>query len=437
MSSDDDKRPKLTVNNRELLDDVNSNEHQNKPQLLTTETDMMCGYFANRNKIKLVEDTPQNNNYSIDKNDITDLDIGNVSDDDTINVNLGDEQYPKTISSAENYDKSTINEDNKSTINDDNKSAEKKIYNNTETEVKNDDSDMDIFVEKPHGNRFMKPGEKRLSPDEEYIEKIKLLAKIEVIENQVKFSRKFTMRDDYYEMKFEYELKKNIKDRQNGINLSKGFLMNAVSAIEFLNDRYDPFDFKLKGWSESMHCDIDSYDEVFGELYDKYRDKGGKMAPEIKLLLMLSSSAVQFHLSKTIFSSPPLGDALKNNPQLFNKLMGKNDKQQDYEMKMQEMQNLHREQLDMMKNQLNNMKMHIGQQVKQNEHMDNQYMQINQQVSGPKNSTEILNMIKNQQRLKDRTTSDVSSDAYTESPTSGKKKKRRSQQKKIFTIDTS
>ena len=46
---------------------------------------------------------------------------------------------------------------------------------------------------------------------------------------------------------------------------------------------------------------------------------------------MVSSSAVQFHLSKTLFSGPGLENILNNNPALLSKLMGGNNQNQNQE----------------------------------------------------------------------------------------------------------
>ena len=42
-------------------------------------------------------------------------------------------------------------------------------------------------------------------------------------------------------------------------------LIAFVTAIEFLNNRFDPFDVKLDGWSESVHEGINDYDDIFEE----------------------------------------------------------------------------------------------------------------------------------------------------------------------------
>ena len=39
-----------------------------------------------------------------------------------------------------------------------------------------------------------------------------------------------------------------------------------------------------------MSADINSYYDVFGELYEKYSQPGKSVAPEIKLMMMVSGS---------------------------------------------------------------------------------------------------------------------------------------------------
>ena len=51
-------------------------------------------------------------------------------------------------------------------------------------------------------------------------------------------------------------------------------MLAAVTGLEFLNNRFDPFDFKLDGWSEQVNEDLGDYDEIFGELHEKYNSKG-------------------------------------------------------------------------------------------------------------------------------------------------------------------
>ena len=96
------------------------------------------------------------------------------------------------------------------------------------------------------------------------------------------------------EMKGEYETLKAEKEQQNSVKFQGKMLMAFVSGLEFLNNRFDPFDLKLDGWAESVNENLEEYDDVFGELHQKYGSKA-KMAPELKLLFMLGGSAVMSH----------------------------------------------------------------------------------------------------------------------------------------------
>ena len=50
-------------------------------------------------------------------------------------------------------------------------------------------------------------------------------------------------------------------------------LVACVTGIEFLNNKFDPFDVKSGGWSESVHENVNDYDDVFEELHEKYKDQ--------------------------------------------------------------------------------------------------------------------------------------------------------------------
>jgi hypothetical protein len=95
-------------------------------------------------------------------------------------------------------------------------------------------------------------------------------------------------------------------------------LMACITGIEFLNNRFDPFDVKLDGWAEQMNENMDDYDEIFAELHEKYKSKA-KMAPELKLLFQLGGSAVMVHMTNTMFKSsiPGMDDIMRQNPELM------------------------------------------------------------------------------------------------------------------------
>ena len=69
----------------------------------------------------------------------------------------------------------------------------------------------------------------------------------------------------------------------------------AITFLEYLNNKFNPFEIYLDGWSENVYEDINNYDSVFEELLDKYKTKT-KMAPEVRLIMMLAGSALMYHL---------------------------------------------------------------------------------------------------------------------------------------------
>ncbi len=138
----------------------------------------------------------------------------------------------------------------------------------------------------------------------------------------VTLTRRFTVNDDPDEMAEEYKMHKDRRNKNNQVKFYKQILLNVVCGAEFLNDKYNPFEFKLKDWSKQVALDLDDYTEVLEDIYEKYRDKGGKMAPEIKLLFMIIMSGVTFHLSQALFGPVGLNSTLQNNPNVLNKLLG-------------------------------------------------------------------------------------------------------------------
>ena len=115
----------------------------------------------------------------------------------------------------------------------------------------------------------------------------------------IKIPQKFNMRSPIDDMEKTYERLKNERDLQNSIKFQRRVLMGIVSTMEFLNHSMNPFDIDLDGWSESVMENYSEYDDIFEELYEKYKNKG-HISPEVKLIMTLAGSAFYFHLSKMI-----------------------------------------------------------------------------------------------------------------------------------------
>ena len=108
----------------------------------------------------------------------------------------------------------------------------------------------------------------KLSQEELLREKFKVLRKLEAIEHKgAKLTKKYSMESSLEEMQGEYEMIIAEKEKSNSCKFQGRMLMAAVTGLEFLNNRFDPFDVKLDGWSEQINENIDDYDEIFSELH--------------------------------------------------------------------------------------------------------------------------------------------------------------------------
>ena len=150
-------------------------------------------------------------------------------------------------------------------------------------------------------------------------EKFKYLRKLEALEKKgVELSKKYSMESSLQEMMGEYETIMDEKTKQNSVKFQGNMLMAVINGMEFLNNRFDPFDIKLDGWSEQIQENVTDYDEIFGELHEKYKSKA-TMTPELKLLFQLGGSAMMVHMTNTMFKSamPGMDDILRQNPDLM------------------------------------------------------------------------------------------------------------------------
>jgi hypothetical protein len=163
------------------------------------------------------------------------------------------------------------------------------------------------------------PFEPKMSKEEMLREKFKYLRKLEALEKKgVELSKKYNMDSSLQEMQGEYETIMEEKSKQNSVKFQGNMLMAVINGIEFLNGKFDPFDIKLDGWSSQFEENMGDYDEIFGELHEKYKSKAS-MAPELKLLFQLGGSAMMVHMSNTMFKSamPGMDDILRQNPDLM------------------------------------------------------------------------------------------------------------------------
>lgn len=133
----------------------------------------------------------------------------------------------------------------------------------------------------------------------------------------IKNNSHFNLDSPYEDVEDEYETALEDKRKKDSIKLQGWWFMTFVNSIEYANAAFNPFDIDLSGWGEQVSEDIDSYDEIFSELHEKY--KGGKLAPELSLLLRLGFSAAVVNFTNKALSTatPGFNDVIRQSPELM------------------------------------------------------------------------------------------------------------------------
>ena len=160
----------------------------------------------------------------------------------------------------------------------------------------------------------------RMDPETERKQKAEVLNKLQRLEGKgLQVSKRFTMDNTLEEMNQEYLRLVDSRNLEASLRFQRQALMSVVTGLEWANGKFDPFDVKLDGWSEAVHENVEDFDEIFEELYDKYKERG-KMPPEARLCMALAGSGFMCHVSNTFLKSKmqnvSADDILRNNPDL-------------------------------------------------------------------------------------------------------------------------
>lgn len=336
----------------------NINKNVNKKFSTDKQTDYLFDYFINEDKFdeqlrpvwdeemqnKLGAKLESHKNHKLDSRIVTEAkknSSGNKKiSEDNISSEKEEEELPShSIGTSNNKEDMDVDFDNSDTETEKSQSSVKSIYGKKieatqlsqekpqfQSEKKLKSENKKIISEKPlladklidNVQKYIETPEQKRARQRETYSKLQDLVK----KYNIKLSRDYTIDSDPDEMEAEYIMHKEQRNKTNQVKFYKSILLNVICGIEFLNEKYDPFAFKLKDWSKQIAADIDDYTEVLEDLYEKYKDKGGKMSPEIKLLFMIIMSGVTYHLSQALFGSSGLGNTIKNNPNILGKLLG-------------------------------------------------------------------------------------------------------------------
>ena len=223
-------------------------------------TDMKVDMFANSDKLR-----PKDERWSYSKDD-------NNYDADDVDEDIN--SYKKEVSNKNDDIKEDIHNDvdDKSV---DNKTNVNESATKNENAAKNDNDDYES-----------------LSTNEKRLRRLEYMRKLGELRDLGCKVTNYSINDDYYMMKYEYELHTSIRTKRNWMQLYNHILIGAVKGVELVNNRYNPFDFSLKGLSNEVSADKNTYYEILGEIYEHYNVPGKKMNPWMRLFVTLIGTVV-------------------------------------------------------------------------------------------------------------------------------------------------
>ncbi len=150
--------------------------------------------------------------------------------------------------------------------------------------------------------------------------KMELLAILAGIKKKRELSKSYSMSSEIADMEDEVRFHTELEQKQVAVEFSKDGLLKICQFMEVMNGTFDPFGLQLKGWHGQMKSNIENYDGVFGELFEKYKHYVGKVEPEYKLMYMVFGSAASFHYSKQVVEQYGLEKLVDKNPELLQKI---------------------------------------------------------------------------------------------------------------------
>ena len=161
-----------------------------------------------------------------------------------------------------------------------------------------------------------------LSPEEIQQKKKTLLYKLKRFQRKgFVLSRPYNLDSELIDIQAEVDsIKREANLGATVATMKKGLTITSFF-LESMNSQFDLIGAKLDGWSNQVKDDVDhgDYDEVFEELYDKYTDRF-QLPPELRLVSMLATSALQYHVAQIVvsrtLSTSKADDIIKQNPKI-------------------------------------------------------------------------------------------------------------------------
>lgn len=107
--------------------------------------------------------------------------------------------------------------------------------------------------------------------------------------------KKFSMKDDINDIRFECYRMTREKNSQSAIKTMHMVLITIATIIEKANGAFNPFNLNLNGFSQNMMLSVSDYDDSLEEIHHKWSGKT-YMGPEMSIMFTFITSAIFFHV---------------------------------------------------------------------------------------------------------------------------------------------
>jgi hypothetical protein len=132
------------------------------------------------------------------------------------------------------------------------------------------------------------------------IAKFELLSKLNDLQNRgVTLSQDYNMNSDYDVMQREYNIHLSIRNKQVIVSMYDQGFSGAVNLTEFVNETYNPFNFKLKGMSKAVNAERDIYRDIWGDFYEMYHKNDKMIHPVLRLGFALGNTITNHHIANS------------------------------------------------------------------------------------------------------------------------------------------
>ena len=139
-----------------------------------------------------------------------------------------------------------------------------------------------------------------LPKEQQRIKRLDLMTELgELVKyNGTKLTQAYNIDSDYYTMKCELDIHKNIKSKEFFVTNLTSLTCCFAAGVESANKKYNPFDLNLNGWAEGVESQSFELIDIWSEIYTKYGSPGRNMAPEMRLFYCLVIGPIMYDKNK-------------------------------------------------------------------------------------------------------------------------------------------